>query len=240
MLVASCGSDEDKGAALRKTDGFCDRYLPTMDALFNAEEPAEDLSDAELVEFNKTSYAAQSAAWNELIEVTPSNARAGAKPLTDALAEIATTGDDSFIDNGMVAFDYLGAVHAVAHENCGYEQVAVTLKDYAFEGIPATVKAGTVSFRVDNTSDKEQHEMLLLRYNDGVATPIDELLAQGDAAFASVNFAGIAGASAGKQSGFVGELTPGHYAVVCFLPVDGNEDNAPHAMQGMTKEFDVT
>ena len=58
---------------------------------------------------------------------------------------------------------------------CGYEQLEATGVDYEYEGIPDTVAAGTVAVTFHNEGE-ELHEIGLLRINDDVAMPVDELL----------------------------------------------------------------
>ena len=36
------------------------------------------------------------------------------------------------------------------------------------------------------------------------------------------------------------DLEPGRYAAVCFIPIGGGEDGAPHFTGGMVAELEVT
>ncbi len=131
----------------------------------------------------------------------------------------------------------------------------VTGIDYAFEGLPASVAAGTtLTFRNGGT---EVHEMVVMRRNDDVTKPFMEILGEGEEAGRSqVAVLGAAVAPPGQtaQPGVtVGEA--GDYAIVCFIPVGttpggpaaseppgASEAPAgpPHFVRGMISEFTVT
>lgn len=141
------------------------------------------------------------------------------------------------------------------------ETVEVTGIDYAFEGIPTEVEAGT-EFTFTNGSDKEAHEMVLMRIADGETRSIDELLALPEEEAEQVaEFQGVAVAMPGEEGKVLdGELVaaePGRYVALCFIPVGADpaamaeamesegpppeDPNAgpPHFVQGMKMEFTV-
>lgn len=141
------------------------------------------------------------------------------------------------------------------------ETVEVTGIDYAFEGIPTEVEAGT-EFTFTNGSDKEAHEMVLMKIKEGETRTIDELLAlPEDEAEQVAEFQGVAVAMPGEDGEVLeGELVAadaGRYAVLCFIPVGADpaamaeamesegpppeDPNAgpPHFVQGMKAEFTV-
>lgn len=143
--------------------------------------------------------------------------------------------------------------------------VEVTLVDFDFEGLPESVPAGT-KFTVRNESEKELHEMVVMRIPDEEERPIDEIAQLPEAELGAL-FAGepamvLLAAPGGEQIDAVGDGTidePGRYAVVCFIPTGIDPDvylNAPptpegppelpadagppHFMQGMYAEVLVT
>ena len=141
------------------------------------------------------------------------------------------------------------------------ETVEVTGIDYAFEGIPTEVEAST-EFTFTNGSDKEAHEMILMRVNDGETRSLDELLAlPEEEAMQAVAMKGVAVAMPGEDGQVVeGELVadePGRYVALCFIPVGADPDSMaeamesegpppedpnagpPHFVQGMKTEFTV-
>lgn len=143
--------------------------------------------------------------------------------------------------------------------------VEVTLVDFDFEGLPESVPAGT-KLTVRNESEKELHEMVVMRIPDEEERPIDEIAQLPEAELGAL-FAGepamvLLAAPGGEQITAVGDGTidePGRYAVVCFIPTGIDPDtylNAPptpegppelpadagppHFMQGMYAEVLVT
>jgi hypothetical protein len=120
----------------------------------------------------------------------------------------------------------------------GGAAINVTAADYSFTGLPKTAKAGS-KFAMHNASDKEFHEMVMIRIPDGEKRSVAELVAlpeaESDAIFANVQPSFIAVASPGKDGtpimgdGAVAE--PGRYAVVCFIPVGADPVKAQEAME---------
>jgi uncharacterized cupredoxin-like copper-binding protein len=118
--------------------------------------------------------------------------------------------------------------------------IEVTGVDYAFEGAPDTAQAGTVAFRFTNKSAKEQHELVVLRKNDDTTESWADLLKlPEDQASAKATPVARTQAAPGQSSATLADLTPGSYAMLCFLPVGGAEGGQPHFMQGMVHEFTV-
>ncbi len=159
-------------------------------------------------------------------------------PATDlqAAVDAALEGEDS----QEAAFGAYSAMAAEAHTGCGYQAVDVSAVNYAFVDMPATLSAGTTSFSLTNEAD-EEHELVLLRKNDGETRTAEELLAlPQDEAETLVAFSGVTFASPGQTGYVAAELEPGDYFTVCFLPVGGGEDGPPHFTEGMVAEFEVT
>jgi len=119
----------------------------------------------------------------------------------------------------------------------GSPVIAVTAADYSFAGLPATAKAGS-TFTLTNASDKEVHEMVMLRIPDGVTESVAELLAMPeeelDAKVGEVEPSTVVVALPGQPGRpVVGDgtvLEPGRYAVVCFIPVGADPKLVEAAM----------
>jgi hypothetical protein len=139
-------------------------------------------------------------------------------------------------------------------DNCdGVDTVAVEATEYKFTGLPSTAEAGRVVITFANKG-KEQHELALVRINDGVTESVQDLLMlPEEEADAKVKFIGGAFADPGGTAATAAELTPGRYAAVCFVSVGSTPEavaaatansseveGQPHAMVGMTAEFTVT
>lgn len=141
--------------------------------------------------------------------------------------------------------------------------IEVTGVDYAFEGLPATIAAGTLISFTNATENDEAHEFVAIRIPDTETRPVADLVAlppeERDALFADVEPATVIFAAPGETDvpgavvgdGTIGE--PGRYAVVCFIPVGADpaavldpnaegppeSDDPPHAALGMFAEVTV-
>ncbi|MDQ4125045.1 MAG: hypothetical protein M3134_05530 [Actinomycetota bacterium] len=130
-------------------------------------------------------------------------------------------------------------------DNCGYERVDVRAVDYAFEGVPDTLAPGTVTLGFSNAGT-EMHEMLMVRYKDP-STTIDDLMKLSDKeAQKAIDFLGASFGPPGATDTENKELTPGKYALLCFVPVGSTSEKAarkadgpPHVAKGMSAEFTV-
>ncbi|HSP03834.1 MAG TPA: hypothetical protein VLR27_10055 [Acidimicrobiales bacterium] len=141
------------------------------------------------------------------------------------------------------------------------EVVEVTAVDWAFEGLPASVEAGT---KLSLTNEGEEpHELVAMRIPDEETRPISELMALpedelfpifGDGEPAAVILAATGTTDTPGPVVGDGTLTePGRYAIVCFLPVGADDsildpeadgppesDAPPHVSQGMFAELTVS
>jgi plastocyanin len=134
--------------------------------------------------------------------------------------------------------------------------LTVTGVEYAFQGIPQTVRAGTVVTFAN--AGKEVHQMIAARRNDGVTASLEELLAMPEAeSDMLVTILGGPVASPGETAADTVTLDrPGTWFFVCFIPVGTtnvpalapgatpNEalmpEGPPHFLQGMVAEVTVT
>ncbi len=98
--------------------------------------------------------------------------------------------------------------------------------------------AGRYGFAMENIG-VEEHEMVLFRRNDGVTGSFEELAELGDAMMEKVTFTGVAFGGPDTTSYAAVDLEPGTYFLVCFVPVGGGEDGAPHFMEGMQTTVEV-
>ena len=96
--------------------------------------------------------------------------------------------------------------------------ISVTAVEYKYEGVPATVAAGT-SFTLVNNG-KELHELTLARRNPDVTTSWEELVAMPvDEATKFVTIVGgLVAAPGATADGSVTADQPGEYAMLCFIP----------------------
>ncbi len=118
----------------------------------------------------------------------------------------------------------------------GAEVIPVTGVDFGFEGVPAEVPPGPVSFEFTNGGESA-HEMAMFKLGEGV--DLDELLSR-DEEPSEEEALEVGGTFAAPGDGGaylnVDDLAPGTYAVVCFIP--GPEGKAHHEL-GMKTTFTV-
>jgi hypothetical protein len=136
---------------------------------------------------------------------------------------------------------FTGAITAYetwAHENCGYQRVSLTGTDFRFAGAPATLEPGPVSVLLTNESAGGQFHVAHLARAKDPATTIDQVVnAPMEQLMELVEIVpGFAQAAPGQTGGFLADLEPGKYFLIC--PV-GEEGQLPHHVQGMITEMAV-
>jgi hypothetical protein len=245
--LAACGSDDDTsasgttstsagaGALEGETAAFCDGVVAFNDAV-NAVELDESSTEDDV----KATAETLAAPLADITDNAPDGLADTADELT-AFVEPMAQGDATAF-NTDEAFAAYGAFLTEAVGSCQFTEVPVTAVDYAFEGAPATVAAGTTALTLTNASEGgEDHEMIIMRKADGVDLSWDELLAMSEEESADkVEFKGAGFAAEGAPPGTVlADLDAGEYLMICFLPVGGGEDGAPHFTEGMKQEFTV-
>jgi hypothetical protein len=113
----------------------------------------------------------------------------------------------------------------------------VTTRDYAFEGMPEVIRAGTYTITVTNEG-AEHHEFVILRPTTGKT--LEELEALGPEGIGEHAELGafvppFAGGTTSSPVEFT--LSPGEWTVVCFIPA--LHDGQPHFHHGMTQTLTV-
>jgi uncharacterized cupredoxin-like copper-binding protein len=116
----------------------------------------------------------------------------------------------------------------------------VSASDFSFHNIDRAGALGAgpraVSFVNEGT---QPHEAALIRLDEG-ATAADyfqAVAAAGDKPLPGTRVGGLGAIEPGEAQTFMTDLTPGRYALICFV-IDPAARVA-HAAMGMTKEFDV-
>jgi hypothetical protein len=131
-------------------------------------------------------------------------------------------------------------------DNCGFETVVVTAREYELQGIPEAIEIGTVVFEFRNEG-AEVHEMLFGRIRGDASLealltlPEEVRLAQNQ--IEELGAGAVAGPGASDVA-LVEFTRPGRYAVACFVPVgttsvEAPAIGAPHTHEGMFTEFRV-
>jgi hypothetical protein len=141
--------------------------------------------------------------------------------------------------------------------------VEVVGVDYGYEGVPASVPAGT-SLRFRNASTAEAHEVVLMRIPDGEDRSVADLMQlPPDELFGLVmpNLVGVSVAPPEADGmvveGNLDDLGAGRYALFCVIPTGADPDEymtaaaesdgppqvdggPPHIVNGMFAELTVT
>jgi len=125
--------------------------------------------------------------------------------------------------------------------NCGFTPLDIVATDYAFSGIPAKLAPGTYTFTFENQAPREMHELVVVRFNPGVTTSVEELVALPQKrAEKQVTFVTATGAGPGEEATGLMVMEPGRYAAMCFVGERGKKHGKPHALLGMTTEWTVS
>jgi len=242
VVIAACGDDDDDettetteasgSVAEGDTAAFCDSLVEFNTAAFQVEiddsTPEEEIKEVgdQLAELTQA-----------MVDNAPEDLAEGTEEI-HGIVEPLREGDASAFNSDATFETYLGYL-GQATEACEFETVSVDATDYAFDA-PTKVAAGNVTFDFMNSSEAEEHEMVVFRKADGVDLTWQEILELGEEgsqdkmAFKAVAFAGP-----GEGGSTLATLDAGEYAMICFLPVGGAEDGPPHFTQGMLHEFTV-
>ncbi len=243
MALAACGDDDSDAAdgpsptgdAASNVAAYCDAALaietvpdPDLDEDASPETIAATLAD----------YRDQLRPLaDQILAVAPDEIADDLDVLSAALDQLGETEGDPFEDPEVAAAQQ--RTHAFDLDHCGWTHVPVTATEYAFDGINSELPAGPASFELTNDG-AELHMLTLVRINDDVTEPVENLLALPDEeAFQLVTpVPGEAFAPPDGSDYLVADLDPGRYLAACFIPV--GTDGPPHAAEGMYAEFTVT
>lgn len=251
--VAACGDDDDTASDDTASDtasdtGGEDAPGDACAAIvdFNAavmDSDTEGATDEELMALGEE----LAPMWAPVAEGAPDEVSDQAADLAAVLEELAA-GDPERFDSDETFETYTEVLSATVAD-CGFTEVQAVATDYAFDGLPDTVEAGTAALVFENQSESEMHEMILFKKADGETRSAEELLNDPAAEEEGPGeFAGAVFAPPGQSATGLAELTPGAYVVVCFVPVgsgemteesEEGEGGPPHFTQGMLAEFTV-
>lgn len=253
MGLAACGDDDDDAttdtteaageqAAGGDVEEFCSSLLEFNTLVNESDAGSDDASEEEI----KAAGEELVPAFAPVVDNAPEAAAGPAEelePVLDALLE----GDATEFSSD-ATFEAYTELTSAAAAPCEWQSQAVTAVDYAFQGVPASLAAGTYSFALANEGT-EMHEMIVFRKAEGVTQSIRELVELPEEESEElVEFAGAGFAPPGATSSALIELQPGEYGMVCFIPVGTTADadpeaegegGPPHFTQGMLAEFTV-
>jgi hypothetical protein len=251
--MVGCGSDDDSGntasggtsaAAEADPAEFCEAALD-FEGVLNEGPPVDfETATPEEIQAGLEEFGTQlQPHLAEVEELAPDEISDDVTTSTGLIREALSTGDDTIFEQP----EFLDAETAIDDyrlAECGYEQLETVGVDYEFESIPETIPSGVVAITFSNEGE-ESHEIGLVRVNDDVTTPIEELIAlPEEEAFSMVTYIGRAASEPGESDTvFLRLEEPGRYGAVCFYPQGTTHDvegtGPPHAALGMVSEFTV-
>ena len=250
--VIACGDDDDTGTDTEADTDGTDEQAAGGDACgaiveFNtavSDSDTEGASEDELKELGEE----LASLWAPVEENAPDDVADEATEIGTALDDLATGDPEGFQDEAI--FETYSAVLEGIVSGCGFEAISAHAVDFAFEGLPETVPAGTVVLELTNKSEAEMHEIILFKKAEGETRTAEEIL--NDPASEEDGpgeFAGAAFAPPGQSASSLTDLAAGDYIAVCFIPVGSGEiteeqaaageGGPPHFTQGMFAEFTV-
>jgi hypothetical protein len=244
--VAACGDDDDSDDATETgsdegeqaaagNDAFCDAVIDFNAAVFQV-DISEDSTEDEI----KATGDELGPMFQKIVDEAPDSLASGAEELNTTIQALGEGDATEF--NSDATFEQYTELVSGAVEECDMDTVDVTAVDYAYEGVPDSLEAGSVAFSFENKAEKEDHMMAIIKKKDGVTESWEELLdLPEDQAESKTEFKGEAFAAAGDTSTTLAELDAGEYAMLCFIPVGSpeTEDGPPHFTEGMIHEFTV-
>ena len=249
--LGACGDDDDDSEAtgdestdVAGDDGgstaeFCEAAVAVDATNLAAESDEASPEDVDTAMQEALDLAPEAIASDVEVLVTEAREMAAQPETEEGPPPIPS---DEFFASSVAVGDYMT-------ENCDVEPVEVTADEYAFEGFPETVPAGTALVALSNAGT-EYHEVALMRIADGETRSIEELLALPEEEVGTVvTSAGFVFAPPGQASYVTADLEPGRYAALCFVPVGATpealesgaalDEADMHAMHGMVAEFEV-
>lgn len=241
--VAACGDDDDDAAVDAPADdgeqaaGSANEDFCTGLAEFNSAVTATDLGDESSEEDVKAVGETLTPLWTTLRANTPDDVKDEMEELNSVIGDLGEGDAEAFNDDA--TFETYGRLLEEGIPTCDFESVSVRGVDYAFEGVPETMTAGTVAVEFENASEEEEHEMVVFKKNDPSQSTEELFAMPEEEAMGLITFAGFAFATPGGTSSTLLNLESGSYTMVCFIPVGGEDDGPPHFTQGMTTEFTV-
>ena len=112
----------------------------------------------------------------------------------------------------------------------------ITLTDYAFE-LPRNLEAGTHTVTVRNTGT-QSHELVITQPASGrSAADVAQWAAHMQGPPPAHFLGGVTAIAPGQTNVLTLALTPGRYALLCFVP--DAKDGRPHVAHGMTRDVEI-
>jgi hypothetical protein len=112
----------------------------------------------------------------------------------------------------------------------------MTLSDYDFQ-LSTPLTAGKRVIRIENTAE-QPHELVFIKLNAGkTAQDVADWAMKMEGPPPGTPVPGASPMSKGISNTVVVDVTPGDYALICFVP--DAKDGRPHLAHGMLKQITV-
>ncbi len=245
--LTACGGDDDESAA--DITAACEAHagvLAGFNTLFTTvpEPPEDGPPPPEFTPQLQSAYDANIATpLAALVAGAPDEIKDEVDEIALKVRQFRDNADPSAIDGD--DFERLtGTVDAYLHENCTGAKATVKAVNYAYQGLPATLPAGTVRIEMENTSD-EAHEIVVLNRKPGVTETYDQILAlPEDQLEAKLDFVDATSANPGETVYMVANLPAGDLVFLCSFGKGTTDDDdpkeaEPHFTLGMKQEVKV-
>ncbi len=239
LLLAACGGGEEapEEAGREEPDlaAFCEGAIEAEAAFVEGPEMDEQGNPTEeaLEQFRNRIEPLV----DQFDENKPEEIESEVDTVVREVREALESGDTSSLETREF-FEAETVLDEYVYDNCEFDaKQEFTAVNYAFQGIPQTLSAGRTAFRMDNRGT-ELHEAVIFRINDNVQQNVQEIFSlPEEQAEQNVEFRNATLANPGTPAFVTADLTPGRYAVVCFIPVgvtsleqleelDGEEEGA--------------
>jgi hypothetical protein len=245
--LTACGGDDDESAA--DVTAACEAHasvLAGFNTLFNTvpEPPEDGPPPPEFKGQLQSAYDADIAApVAQLVSTAPDEIKDEVDEIALKVKQFRDDADPSAIDGD--AFERLtGTVDGYLHENCPGPKADVVAVNYGYQGLPATLPAGTVRIKLENTSD-EAHEIVILNRKPGVTETYDQILAlPQDQTDSKVDFIDATSTDPDGTGYIVANLPAGDLVFLCSFGKGTTDDDEPkeaepHFTLGMKQEVKV-
>lgn len=220
-------------------EAFCRTTVDLVQhVLTESARPAEDASRRDIERFEKRLA--------ELLDRAERSAPAEIASHVSFASELTRIDLRTAGTNVLQILEPIQAIKRFAAENCRFKTVTMTARDHQFQGLPKTLRTGTVVFELDNEGT-EVHEMAFGRIKGDAS--LEALLALPAEERLRINRidevgAGAIAAPGASDVALVSFTKPGRYSVACFVPVgtttiEAPTEGPPHTDEGMFAEFKV-
>lgn len=224
VTVGACssGNEQKAGAEGPDLDGYCSVIQEIQSASPPASADTEEEARAIMKEFAAEEMKPLAEEALDALEGADEQVLDAAQVFYGTLISLADEGDYSLLDRPE-HLEASGTVHAFDVERCDWNQVKITLDEYAYTGMPAELEAGVTSLDFDNIGS-EVHEATLFAVDESATRTVKELLDLGPESPVAAQFLELIGHLEIRPDGTpddygIQDFAPGRYAMICYLPV---------------------